>query len=811
MIKRLLLIVVCSLCAHEGTTQAQQISMAEAREQASTFLRQKQDLRNATSLQTLFTVTDTTQLDADASRSLRASSTDEALLYAFGDPQGGFVITTGDRRASTIVGYSTTGTLDRNNLPEGLRKLLRQYAVEIAHLDTPTVATSEKLRSGSSSTTYDPSWSKIAPLITSEWNQSTPYNNQMPLQLGKRCLTGYPATMFGQLMDYYRYQNWKVDRETWRSGDLDQSAYLNQSITVQFKDTVNWSLLKRNYETEAYTPEEANEIAKLMNYAGAAMHNNYGATASGINAWDVLLHLDRVAGYGKYASYVQAWQYSLYDWHEMIYEQLAAKRPLPYASMGGGHIFLLDGYDGEGYFHFNWGWGNYGIGYYLLTALRNEEEMHLYQVGIFDCCPSTMEPIHQEPLLLSDAVLQKKGVSYTMQVVFASLNPALQQGKFCYAIHDLNGKQQVLSDPISYSFTPKAYESDTITFSIPQLSRFNDKVYLLSFWQVIDQQLQQMKPFSMIEYDTYLVKEDNSYWVGWLPAAVDLSFAEPPSVLYKRMSNAVTLNVTSYLTGMQPVRFTPILFNAQDTFKLDAITQLISEEQEQISLAIRVPDEADLQASYQLYIENNTVMESDTVTVTLGQGPELVLTQVPEIPNTLYVGENNVFVFQVKNIGTKDFKGQLHMGVKEQDGTTSYIRAQDATIAIQEEILYTGGIQSSATLSADLFVAQDQTWPLALQTGEPFERPVQFVLRSSAVETVEMPETTLSRQGSTFLIQCAVPLDHYQVYDIQGRRITEGSVNGPELRIDGAAWSTGTYLILLRSTDRKTWVTKVVR
>ena len=151
------------------------------------------------------------------------------------------------------------------------------------------------------------------------------------------------------------------------------------------------------------------------------------------------------------------------------------------------------------------------------------------------------------------------------------------------------------------------------------------------------------------------------------------------------------------------------------------------------------------------------------------------------------------------------------MGVKEQDGTTSYIRAQDATIAIQEEILYTGGIQSSATLSADLFVAQDQTWPLALQTGEPFERPVQFVLRSSAVETVEIPETTLSRQGSTFLIQCAVPLDHYQVYDIQGRRITEGSVNSPELRIDGATWPTGTYLILLRSTDRKTWVTKVVR
>lgn len=810
MIKRLLL-VVCSLCAIEGITQAQQISMAEAQQQASTFLMQKRNLRHAVSLQTLFTVTDTTQLDADASRSLRASPTDEALLYAFGDPQGGFVITTGDRRASTIVGYSTTGSLESNNLPEGLRKLLRQYAVEIARLDKPTVTGSEKLRSGSSSTSYDSSWSKIAPLITSEWNQSAPYNNQMPLQNGKHCLTGCPATMLGQLMDYYRYQNWKVDRETWRSGGTDQSGYLNQSITVQFKDTVDWSRLKRNYETEAYTAEEAHEIAKLMSYAGAAMHNNYGASASGINAWDVLLHLDRVAGYGKHASYVQAWQYSLHDWHELIYEQLAAKRPLPYASMGGGHIFLLDGYDGEGYFHFNWGWGNYGIGYYLLTALRDEEDMHLYQVGIFDCCPSTMEPIHQEPLLLSDAVLQKKGFSYTMKVVFASLNPALQQGQFCYAIHDLNGKQQALSNPISFSFTPTGYESDTISFSVPQLSRLNDKVYLLSIWQVIDQQLQQMKPFSMIEYDTYLVKDDNSYWVGWLPQAVDLSFATCPSILYKRMSNTVTLNVTSYLTGMQPVDFTPILFNARDTFKLDAITQLISEKQSQVSLTLRVPDEADLQATYQLYIENNTVMESDTVTVTLGQGPELVLTQVPEIPNTLYVGENNVFVFQVKNVGTKDFQGQLHMGVKEQNGKTNYIRAQDATVPAQEEILYTGGIQSSATLSVELFVAQDQTWPLALQTGEPFERSVQFVQRSAAIDAIEVPETTLTRQGSTFLIQCAVPLDRYQVYNLQGKLITEGSVNRPELRIDGVTWPAGAYLILLRSTDRKTWVTKVLR
>ena len=35
-----------------------------------------------------------------------------------------------------------------------------------------------------------------------------------------------------------------------------------------------------------------------------------------------------------------------------------------------GHEFVCDGYDGNGYFHFNWGWGGMSDGYFLLDALN---------------------------------------------------------------------------------------------------------------------------------------------------------------------------------------------------------------------------------------------------------------------------------------------------------------------------------------------------------------------------------------------------------------------------------------------------------
>ena len=115
-----------------GQTLAQQLSPSQAKAKAEAFLSEKSGLRSTGDLQLLFSVTDPPQLDADAAGSLRAATEGDALLYAFVRAAGGYVIAAGDERAEAVLGYSTTGSLRSDNLPEGLRGVRRHYAVELA-------------------------------------------------------------------------------------------------------------------------------------------------------------------------------------------------------------------------------------------------------------------------------------------------------------------------------------------------------------------------------------------------------------------------------------------------------------------------------------------------------------------------------------------------------------------------------------------------------------------------------------------------------------------------------------------------------
>ena len=64
--------------------------------------------------------------------------------------------------------------------------------------------------------------------------------------------------------------------------------------------------------------------------------------------------------------------YSINEWENMIYNELANNRPVVYGGQSddGGHAFVCDGYDGNGMFHINWGWGGYGDDYFSLSVLN---------------------------------------------------------------------------------------------------------------------------------------------------------------------------------------------------------------------------------------------------------------------------------------------------------------------------------------------------------------------------------------------------------------------------------------------------------
>jgi hypothetical protein len=55
--------------------------------------------------------------------------------------------------------------------------------------------------------------------------------------------------------------------------------------------------------------------------------------------------------------------------------ELDAGRPIYYHGFGsGGHAFNVDGYQGNDFFHFNWGWSGSYNGYYYLDNLNREAQ-----------------------------------------------------------------------------------------------------------------------------------------------------------------------------------------------------------------------------------------------------------------------------------------------------------------------------------------------------------------------------------------------------------------------------------------------------
>jgi len=104
-----------------------------------------------------------------------------------------------------------------------------------------------------------------------------------------------------------------------------------------------------------------------MYHAGVSVQMNYSAGGSGAGSARIPRALVNHFGYDKDIQ----WRYRSYfddaGWDRMLREQLDAGMPVIY--VGAGHIFIVDGYDSTGRFHFNWGERGTYDGWYFTTEL----------------------------------------------------------------------------------------------------------------------------------------------------------------------------------------------------------------------------------------------------------------------------------------------------------------------------------------------------------------------------------------------------------------------------------------------------------
>lgn len=284
----------------------------------------------------------------------------QPAYYVF-NTGGNTVFTSADDIAAPILGYTESEVTDMNQIPPAMAYMLDTYAREIEWAKSNGVQTVY-------STNRANDWLEIAPLVTTKWDQDSPYNDLCPLKNGKQTYTGCVATAMAQAMGYYQYPS--VGRGTvsyeWNQQTL--SADLSESPIL-------WSEILPVYSKEVPgTAAQRSAIASFMKDCGYALHMEYGGiedNGSSAQTYDIPHVLIDNYDYDKGVRHERHVFYSQSDWETLIYDELAALRPIVYSGQGenGGHAFICDGYQGEGLFHINWGWSGSSDGYFLLTAL----------------------------------------------------------------------------------------------------------------------------------------------------------------------------------------------------------------------------------------------------------------------------------------------------------------------------------------------------------------------------------------------------------------------------------------------------------
>ena len=284
----------------------------------------------------------------------------EPAVYIFDRPaSSGYLIVSADDTATPLLGYADSGSFDANNMPPQLEWWLSEYASQIDYASANGIKN-----------TYAPIANKkeIAPLVKTKWNQGTPYNNLCPSVNNIKCPSGCVATAMAQVMKFWNYPEVGTGRVT---ATLPSGGTGEGFINLAQKP-FDWNNMIDSYSGYDYTNEQGNAVATLMQAAGYATKMNYAPGGSGALSINAAISLSKNFKYNPNIQYLQRLYFNASEWNEIVYNELAAGRPILYGgqSTSVGHEFVCDGYDGNGYFHFNWGWGGMSDGYFILDALN---------------------------------------------------------------------------------------------------------------------------------------------------------------------------------------------------------------------------------------------------------------------------------------------------------------------------------------------------------------------------------------------------------------------------------------------------------
>lgn len=407
---------------------------------------------------------------------------------------GGYIIVSGDDSFREVLGYSESGTFHPDSLPDGLAYWLESLTEEMEYYLSGTPLTASRNRLLGTSTS-------VSPMLRSHWGQGTPFNAQIPVtsnlyssDLGGHAAVGCVALSMGQIMNYWSYPS---------QGQNAHANAIYPSVSINFAEqTYNWNNILDDYglfvegkentrvQRANYSPEQANEVAKLCYHLGVATDMAWGSSedgASGTANCTALSGLINYFGYNPYAYVQPRSTLAPSEFMSLLISELQAGRPLMYSgssSVDGsvtGHFFIIDGYDAStSTFHFNWGWQGINNGYYALSALIPDENeptdnYNYRQIAYIGVQPQALylastPAVHAGSFTLQSTTIKKgERARITAQNFFHDDHKF--EGRYGIAIYSTSGTLEAEQLVSIYGLVSGTYTNYPIDFYSPYFNR----------------------------------------------------------------------------------------------------------------------------------------------------------------------------------------------------------------------------------------------------------------------------------------------------------------------------------------------------
>ena len=318
-------------------------------------------------------------------------------FYVFNVGQEAYVVVSGDDYYRPIIGYSSSHPYDPSDPTlayllgtfERGRKAMAGQPLDQVTAEWNLVVNEGRLFSKNGGR-------KVDYICQTKWNQNYPYNYYCPAYAGcpgGHFYVGCVATAMAQVMKCWNHplQGQGSHTYTSQAHPYTQTHPANvpsHTCSANFgATTYDWDNMPVSINSGS-AQVQIDAVATLMYHCAVAVDMDWDYDGSGSNSQLAAQRISQYFRYTNAATYQRRANFAASVWAQKVKESLDMGWPLLYSGVEEGepygHAFLLDGYDDNDLYHFNWGWSGSGDDWFTFES----QDYHVNDGAIFNFVPA---------------------------------------------------------------------------------------------------------------------------------------------------------------------------------------------------------------------------------------------------------------------------------------------------------------------------------------------------------------------------------------------------------------------------------------